>query len=287
MIEPPFERYEPHPAEFDALVAAVVAGEAPEAVRLPPSDLGEDGELATRIKDLLYRIIKTYLDQVPTGAGRPPAADDPVLRILEKGFARSSGLLRGCETENDMLATLVSRIGHLPELAALTQALSRTLTPPYLALRHPPPDLSNPAPRHTLSGHSDLVDGCAITADGGTIVSASWDGTLKVWDAASGDELMTLAGHSGIVFDCAISEDGVAVVSASGDKTLKIWDARTGAELMTLAGHTDDVDGCAMSADGSTVIATTVNHGLIVDSALKVWDLETETKQLTLTGHEW
>jgi len=135
-----------------------------------------------------------------------------VPRLLQKEFARSAGLLRGCETENDMLATLVSRIGHLQELASLSQAFSQTLTPPYLGLRHPPPDVSNPALRHTLGGYSDPVDGCAISADGSLIVTASGDHTLRVWDAHSGDP-MAILGVNGPLMDCACSGDGQHIVA--------------------------------------------------------------------------
>ena len=56
------------------------------------------------------------------------------------------------------------------------------------------------------------------------IVSGSSDETLKVWDAASGDELLTLRGHDGRVECVAFSPDGNQVVSGSHDMTLKIWD---------------------------------------------------------------
>ncbi|MFQ6030733.1 MAG: WD40 repeat domain-containing protein, partial [Dehalococcoidia bacterium] len=48
----------------------------------------------------------------------------------------------------------------------------------------------------TLSGHSDYVFGVAVSPDGRQVVSASRDGTLKVWDLATGREQRTLTGHS-------------------------------------------------------------------------------------------
>ena len=113
--EPLFARYTPHPAEFQALVAAVVAGQAPETVKLPLDEIDEENELAARVKRLLYRVIKTYIAQVETGADGPQPADDPLLRRREREFAESAYVLHGCETEHDMLATLVSRLAHVPE----------------------------------------------------------------------------------------------------------------------------------------------------------------------------
>ena len=48
----------------------------------------------------------------------------------------------------------------------------------------------------TLEGHSDSVNGVAVTGDGRRAVSASSDNTLKVWDLETGRELRTLEGHS-------------------------------------------------------------------------------------------
>ena len=81
------------------------------------------------------------------------------------------------------------------------------------------------------------MTGCAISADGGTVVSASDDRTLKIWSASTGALQQTLEGHGAPVTGCAISADGGTVVSASDDRTLKIWSASTGALQQTLEGH--------------------------------------------------
>jgi WD40 repeat protein len=57
------------------------------------------------------------------------------------------------------------------------------------------------------------------------IVSGSRDGTLKVWDASSGQETLTLKGHIGAVESVAFSPNGKKIFSFSADSTLKVWDA--------------------------------------------------------------
>ena len=52
----------------------------------------------------------------------------------------------------------------------------------------------------TLEGHTDLVLACAFSPDGSSIVSASKDHTLKLWDAQTGAELATLEGHTSAVY---------------------------------------------------------------------------------------
>jgi hypothetical protein len=88
----------------------------------------------------------------------------------------------------------------------------------------------------TLSGHSDKVNGVAVTPDGRRAVSASWDNTLKVWDLESGRELCILTGHSNNVNGVAVTPDSRRAVSASNDTTLKVWDLESGRELCTLTG---------------------------------------------------
>ena len=62
--------------------------------------------------------------------------------------------------------------------------------------------------------------------DGARIASASDDQTVKLWDAATGQETLTLKGHTGQVWSVAFSPDGTRIASASYDQTVKLWDAR-------------------------------------------------------------
>lgn len=80
--------------------------------------------------------------------------------------------------------------------------------------------------------------------------TAGYDKTVKLWDAATGQELLTLKGHRSFVTSVAFSSDGKRLVSASNDDTIKLWDAATGQELLTLKGHTDSAMSVAFSPDG-------------------------------------
>ena len=65
-----------------------------------------------------------------------------------------------------------------------------------------------------LRGHTDRVDALAISRDGQTLVSGSYDHLVKVWDVAAGKERLTLKGHRNVVSAVAISPDGKLVASA-------------------------------------------------------------------------
>jgi hypothetical protein len=87
-----------------------------------------------------------------------------------------------------------------------------------------------------LRGHSDEVTTCAVSPDGSFIVSASNDGTLRVWEAGSGRVRHVLAGHSGAVWSCAVSPDGSCIIS-TGEDGLLVWEADSGAELANIPLH--------------------------------------------------
>ena len=111
-------------------------------------------------------------------------------------------------------------------------------------------DLESGRELRTLKGHTDHVNGVALSGDGRLAVSASDDETLKVWEVESGRELRTLQGHAGPVDGVALSGDGRLAVSASDDGTLKVWDVESGRELRTLNGHTTDAVICAWRVSG-------------------------------------
>ncbi len=71
-------------------------------------------------------------------------------------------------------------------LMGAVAAMADTVTQPLYSF--PPPE--------RLVGHIGGVNAVAYSPDGKRMVSGSLDNTLKVWDAASGAELMTLSGHT-------------------------------------------------------------------------------------------
>jgi WD40 repeat protein len=81
------------------------------------------------------------------------------------------------------------------------------------------PPKSSHAPVEVLKGHSYRVTSVCFSPNGKTMVSGSFDKTVRVWDVESGKELRELEGHSNIVTSVCFSPNGKTIVSGSCDKT--------------------------------------------------------------------
>ena len=133
--------------------------------------------------------------------------------------------------ENSPLQVYTSALLFSPA-RSLIRGLFKQEEPKWIAIKRATGDKWS-ACLQTLEGHSSYVFSVAFSHDSARLASASYDNTVKIWDASSGACLQTLEGHSSRVYSVAFSHDSARLASASADNTVKIWDASSGACLQT------------------------------------------------------
>ncbi|TPX71755.1 hypothetical protein SpCBS45565_g00812 [Spizellomyces sp. 'palustris'] len=104
-----------------------------------------------------------------------------------------------------------------------------------------------------MTGHQQPVTHLSFSPDGRTLASASFDKSIKLWDAEKGIFISTLRGHVGAVFQVCWSSDSRQVLSGSRDSTLKTWDLKTKKLKIELPGHADEVYSVDWSPAGDKV----------------------------------
>jgi WD40 repeat protein len=123
-----------------------------------------------------------------------------------------------------------------------------------------------------LSGHGAVIDDAkvpvriAVSPNGRWLASASSDGKLRIYDAASANLLRAWSAHTGPVSALAFSPDSETVASGSLD-AIKIWRVPDGQLLRTMTGHTDLVWSVAFHPDGRRLISSSR------DLTIRVWQM--------------
>ncbi|EKQ70196.1 WD40 repeat-containing protein [Leptolyngbyaceae cyanobacterium JSC-12] len=117
----------------------------------------------------------------------------------------------------------------------------------------------------TLEGHTHHISALAFNSDGTTLASASWDGTVKLWNLKSRRH-RTLEVESGRINGIAFSLDGKKLAIASD--TLQLWTVPSGKKITLAPGHTDPV--CAVLFGRTDQMLISAGF----DRTIKLWQWE-------------
>lgn len=129
---------------------------------------------------------------------------------------------------------------------------------------------------HALIGHSQRVTD-VLAVDGRHLLTTAHDGTLRLWDADSGQVRRVLVGHQGGVA-CAVMLTPYHAVSGGVDTTLRVWDLRTGDLLRTLSGHEWPITALTCLDDDRIISAS-------ADNTLRLWDIAAGETLRVFEGH--
>jgi WD40 repeat protein len=126
--------------------------------------------------------------------------------------------------------------------------------------------------------HGSVITSLAYSKDGKTIVTGSWDTTVRFWDASSGKELRVFRVSEAPVLAAGLSPDGKTLATAGRDMQVRLWDAPTGKLLQAWAGHRNWVLALAFTPDGKRL----ASGGR--DAIVRLWDVAGGKELATLGG---
>jgi hypothetical protein len=108
----------------------------------------------------------------------------------------------------------------------------------------------------------------AIARDGRALATGNADGSVSLWEVASGKERFSFkTGSAGVLASLTFSPDGKTLTGAGQGQTVGVWDALSGQEQAQLKGHQGAVVSLAYAADGKTLVSGSS------DTTVLVWDV--------------
>lgn len=114
--------------------------------------------------------------------------------------------------------------------------------------------------RRAWQAHDDLIWSLAFSPDEQTLISGSWDGTIKLWDIASGT-LLWSARHGDHMAGLAFAPDGSLLATSGPDAAVRLWDAHSGKPLQALP-HPHPLNSLAWSPDGAILASGDTDGGI-------------------------
>lgn len=153
--------------------------------------------------------------------------------------------------------------------------LPKPTDPSYLQAESDADAEDSPFYVRTLTGHQHSVRAIAAHAD--TLVSGSYDCSVRVWKISTGETVHRLQGHNQKVYSVVLDHARKRCISGSMDYLVKIWSLETGSALYTLEGHSSLVGLLDLNCDRLVSAAA--------DSTLRIWDPENGQCKSTLTAH--
>jgi WD40 repeat protein len=130
-----------------------------------------------------------------------------------------------------------------------------------------------------LAGHTNWVFSVTYSPDERQLASASADGTVRIWDLATGICLHVLP-HEHWAIRTIFSPDGRQLIVSGLSSTIYVWDTSSGELIKTLNGHLDWVWSIDTSADGNTLFSTGE------DRTIRVWDVSAGVCHTVFRAHQ-
>jgi len=133
--------------------------------------------------------------------------------------------------------------------------------------------------RRILNGHTGPIEALVFEDQGVLLVSASRDGTIRIWDYRSGRCCQIIQAHAFPILALAISGDGERLASGDSDGTIKLWQVHPPRAKMTLKGLEGRIRGVAFNPEASVLLSAAE------DGRFRAWCPATGRSIAVLEGH--
>lgn len=131
-----------------------------------------------------------------------------------------------------------------------------------------------------FKGHSNPSYAAAVAPDGKLLATGSIDGTVRFWNAATGEETARIGNGSSSV---AFAPDGKTLAFVTDPRVIKLWDVATNKERATIAPKDCEPGRVAISPDGKRLAFTAYTRAADSES-VRVTDFDGK-EELQLKGH--
>ena len=130
-------------------------------------------------------------------------------------------------------------------------------------------------PEHRPNGTRSLC----LSPDGVILAAGNVDGTVSLWEAATGKNCFTLSAGTEMILAVVFSSDGAKLACASTDSRIRVWDLATHRLMATLEGHRGAVTALAFSPSGRFLASGGE------DQTVRLWDTENPRESAVLHRH--
>eukprot|EP00128_Syssomonas_multiformis_P018394 Colp12_sorted_trinity150504_noHs@2560 len=138
---------------------------------------------------------------------------------------------------------------------------------------------SDGSPLFELKGHTDSVSAISFNHDGKYLATGGMDGTVLVWEVATGKKVCTLEGPDEVTWT-SWHPRGNVVVAGAQDGSVWMWTVPTGSVMNVFAAHTAPVTAGKFTPDGKSVVTVSEDLSLIL------WDPKTAAPVMKLDGNQ-
>lgn len=133
-----------------------------------------------------------------------------------------------------------------------------------------------------LSGHSHFVSELVLSPDAKFCISASWDGSLRLWDIESSKAIRKFVGHKKGIMSVSFSKDNRLIISGSMDKSIKLWNTLGECKNTFIEKSSPSWVSCVRFMPGEETSILSCHW----DGTINIWKVSNNQNQTKLSGHK-